>query len=183
MKTDHATPRLYVVAFPEISPEQAGWIEQLRAEHDAAGQALLGAHFTFVFGCTALSVAELTQEVRVAAEGTGAIDFVCDRAALELHGGTHYVYLCPGEGAEAMRRLYGRLHSGRLQPPSGSLPHFVPHMTVCKTADAAQAQALCARLNVDGVHVRGRIGSLCIGALDDAGFEVLARVVLEAPRA
>ncbi|MGZ3638408.1 MAG: hypothetical protein ACXVCX_11300 [Ktedonobacterales bacterium] len=46
--------RLYVVAFPELAPNDESKIEAIRAAHDSAGYSLLKAHFTFVFSCVGL---------------------------------------------------------------------------------------------------------------------------------
>jgi 2'-5' RNA ligase len=138
---------------------------------------MLSAHFTFVFGCSGIPREMFRKEIESVAGRSAPIAFVLRDAAASEHAGSHYVYLCPREGAGRMRGLYDRLHAGRLSAALDVRQPFVPHMTVCRTAERAEALAVCDRMNGDGLCIRGALRGLGLGAQGDA-FQLFAHAPL-----
>ena len=170
--------RLYVVAFPEIAAADALWVERLRSANDPAGHALLTAHFTFVFDCSDVPLDVVESELEAVAAEVRPIEFCLARSESAVHGGLHYVYLCPEEGAHEMTELHRRLHGGRIAACVDPEQQFTPHMTVCKTPDERQAAQLHGRLARDAFRIRGIMRSLTLGAVVDGKFERMQEIPL-----
>lgn len=174
--------RLYVVAFPVLRAEDANHLEALRASHDAAGHARLKAHFTFVFGCAHTLYTAAEDAMRSAAATLDPIAFHLSQVVCSEHGGFHYVFLCPGPGAVAMRALHERLHAGPLAACLDPREPFTPHLTVCKTTQPAQAQEVFRRLNAKPPRIDGTLRVLSLGAVRDDRFVVLSEAPLRGGR-
>lgn len=177
--TYHAAMQpLYVVAFAEMDARDAAWVEALRAAHDPAGHGLLKAHFTFVFGAVGVPLDAVETAVRAAVREMRSIEFCLTQAVSSEHDGQHYVFLCPGRGASEMLELHRKLHTGSLAECLDPRHSFMPHLTVCKTADAAEAQRVLDEVRRDAFQVNGTLTALSVGVVSQGRFEQLLAVAL-----
>jgi 2'-5' RNA ligase len=165
---------LFTIAKPILASAHSRRLETLRARHDAAGHALLGAHFTLVFACSRIERSAYAGHVRSIAAQRAGIRFVCRRAIVMEDGAMHYVVLEPLEGRAELIDLHECLHTGLLSRQGRADRPFVPHVTVGKTASKDAAQSLCARLNDEGVLIPGEIASLTVGKLQESKFSEVA---------
>lgn len=170
--------RVYVVAFPELGAADSAWIESIRAAHDVVGHELLGAHFTFVFGCTGVAIDVVERAARAAASHQGPIQFRLARAVSSTHGEFHYVFLCPDEGASSMIKVHESLHAGALAACVDRDQSFVPHLTVCKTPDAREAAQVLDHLRRSTFQIVGTLPALTVGVVLDNKFKRLREVPL-----
>ena len=170
---------LYTIAKPVLAPAHARRIESWRAEHDAAGHALLGAHFTLIFACSTVERHAYAEHVRSVAAQQAGIRFVCRRAVVLEDASMHYVVLEPLKGRSRLIELHQRLHTGLLMGHARADVAFVPHITIGKIASAVAARQLCARLNDEGICVAGEVANLTVGSLHDSKFCEVASFALE----
>ncbi|HYN61872.1 MAG TPA: hypothetical protein VET87_20400, partial [Rubrivivax sp.] len=100
--------RLLTISYPELPPQAATLIDDFRLTHDAPRQARVQAHFTFLFGCTALGVDEYTRHVAAVARASKPIRFCCKYAMLgtDDENETAYVFLVPDQGNAEISLLH-----------------------------------------------------------------------------
>lgn len=172
---------LYTLSYPELSAEHAAFVESFRQENDLPHGYVLAAHFTLVFGCDAVLEPEYLHHVESIAAGSRAIPFSCrcatpgtDRSDQGAH-----VFLVPDEGYDAISLLHDRLYTGFLAAFLDLDVPYVPHSTIATVKDKEVAQALCDRLNLEGVRVDGLLRSLTVGVLADGGFRNLSSYRLD----
>lgn len=178
----HRPPRqLYTVAFPELSPEAASFVERVRSEHGGDQPSYLAAHFTLVFGSGLLGEDEYARHVAAVAATQSPIEFTCRCATLGVDGerGKAHVFLVPDEGFAAITRLHDALYSGPLAAAERLDLPYIPHMTVGTMDDSRRAKKVCLQINEAGVCVPGRLTALVVGALGPQGFEVRSRHALD----
>jgi 2'-5' RNA ligase len=166
--------KLAVVACPQISPSDLGWIETLRAIHDPQS-ARISVHFTLVFPVEA-ALADLGPELAAVGQTFSPIAFgirdvtvVRDRLK-----GTHQVLLVPGEGGPQIRALHARLYAGGLHTHVRADIPFVPHMTVGAARDAHDAERLALAIAATARRVRGRVTTLEVVDVGAAPVQRLA---------
>ena len=169
--------KLYTVAFPTLSEDDARFIGAIRAAHDRQAS-ILGPHFTLLFGCQALDEASYLEHVRKIAASTAAFPFTCLEAESDDDDGRGVVLLVPDLGRGEITALHDRLYTGPMAPHLRRDTHFVAHMTIGHAADAAAAAALCDALQADGVDVAGSIDALVVGCVEHGRFVELARFAL-----
>lgn len=169
--------KLYTVAFPTLSEDDARFIGAIRATHDRQAS-ILGPHFTLLFGCEALDEASYLEHVRKIAASTAAFPFTCLEAESDDDDGRGVVVLVPDLGRGEITVLHDRLYTGPMAPHLRRDTHFVAHMTIGHAADAAAAAALCDALQADGVDVAGSIDALVVGCVEHGRFVELARFAL-----
>ena len=172
--------RLFTIAHPDLAPADAAFIDDFRAQYDAAQRARVAAHFTLVFGSTALPEADYIAHVRRRADATAAIDFRCRYAMLGADDESEmaYVFLVPDEGHAALSLLHDLLYTGPLaQLLRLDLP-YTPHITIGRSNNRHEAKRWCEALNATGVDLRGRIHTLTVGAIEQGCFVALAHCPL-----
>ena len=169
--------KLYTVAFPTLSEDDARLIAAIRARHDRQAS-ILGPHFTLLFGCEALDEASYLEHVRAIAAATAAFPFTCLETESDDDDGRGVIYLVPDLGRGEITGLHDRLYTGPMAPHLRKDTHFVAHMTIDHAADAAAAQALCDTLESHGVEVAGSIDALVVGCVEHGRFVELARFAL-----
>lgn len=169
-------PTLYTVGYPEVSPEASSFMESFRREHDLPYRDVVAAHFTMVFGCKTLQIAEYTTHVSAIASQSRAVRFSCRYAMLgaDDFDDTAYVFLVPDEGYSGLSLLHDRLYTGVLGPLLRLEVPFIPHITIGTLKDRAAAKMLCDELNRDGVRVEGFLRTLTVGALEDGRLNALS---------
>jgi 2'-5' RNA ligase len=161
---------LYVIAEPDLSPEDRAWIQSIRKQHDPQFN-LVGPHFTLVFGTDAMPADALAAHVKRIAGRAATFAFVLRR--IEVFDDC-YLFLVPETGARELISLHDAL---RLAPASGA--GFVPHMTVGRIAGAPAAQAIARELNASGQLIRGHVSALKIIAVEGHLAREIATLDLE----
>lgn len=175
---------LYTISYPQLSPEDSGFIESFRREHDLRSQGVIAAHFTLVFGVKDIEYAKFEMHVRSVAAQSQPIVFTCRYAMLsaDTSSDTAYVFLVPDEGFSAVSHLHDRLYEGPLERFHSLEIPFVPHITLATTMDRRHAKQLCAGLNDTGLSISGELRSLSIGALEGNRFSCMATLPLDMTR-
>ncbi len=169
--------KLYTVAFPTLSEDDARFVAAIRARHDRQAS-ILGPHFTLLFGCEALDESRYLEHVRAIAASTAAFAFTCLEAESDADDGRGLVYLVPDQGRGEITALHDRLYTGPMAPHLRQDAHFVAHMTIGHAADAGAAARLCDALQADGVAIAGAIDALVVGCVEHGRFVELARFAL-----
>ncbi len=169
-------PTLYTVSYPDVSPEATHFMETFRREHDLLYRDVVAAHFTMVFGCKTVELPDYTEHIAAVASQSKPIHFSCKYAMLgtDDFDDTAYVFLVPDEGYSGISLLHDRLYTGLLTPSLRLDVPFIPHITIGTLKDRSAAKALCDQLNQSGVHVKGSLRTLAIGALEDGKLKNLS---------
>jgi len=172
--------RLLTIGYPEISAESAAFIDAFRQRHDAKRRAAVEAHFTLVFGCTAIGLREYTDHVAQIARTCRPITFACKYAMLgaDDEDDTAYVFLVPDQGYADISLLHDRLYTSALQPHLRLELPYVPHITIGALRSRTEAKALCDELNHHGLLVEGRLTALTVGHVENQKFNNLSVQVL-----
>lgn len=175
-------PTLYTIAYPSVSASAQAFIEGFRRQHDPQAD-LVAAHFTLVFGCTAIAEANYQAHVAAIARQTPVLRFHCRYAMLHAGGpdGMAYVFLVPHEGNRALSRLHDRLYTGVLAPHLRVDIPYVPHITIASTRNMAAAKALCDGLNQGGIDIAGELRSLTVGVLQGGRLHTVGEHRLARP--
>ena len=169
--------KLYTVAFPSLTAASARFIAGFRAQHDRQA-ALLGPHFTLLFGCDAVAEADYIEHVRGIASATAAFHFHCGGAQPDSDEGGGVVYLVPGRGRAAVEALHDALCTGPMAPHLRKDKRFIAHITIGHCASAGAAMALCDELNADAIDIAGGVDALVVGCVEHGRFVELARFAL-----
>jgi 2'-5' RNA ligase len=170
--------KLYTVAFPTLSEEDARFIAAIRARHDRQAN-ILAPHFTLLFGCEALDEASYIDHVRTIAASTTAFAFTCFETEPDDDDDGHgVVYLVPDLGRGEVTALHDRLYTGPMAPHLRRDLDFVAHITIGHAADVDAAARLCDELDADGINVAGSVDALVVGCVEHGRFVELARFAL-----
>lgn len=167
-------PSIAVVAYPVLAPDDARWIEAVRAAHDPNHQRLR-AHVTLVFPVEA---AGLEAHVAAIAASVAPIRFVLREVrAVRDHatGAGGHVFLVPDEGAAAITALHDRLYTGPLAPHLRADLPFIPHVTIAANRDFGACERLAAQLRVE---IRGELHAIDVLELGAGDVRTLARYPL-----
>jgi 2'-5' RNA ligase len=169
-------PRLLTVSYPELPPRAAAWVDEFRKLHDAPRQERVQPHFTLVFGCDAVGVAEYTRHVAAVARASGPIRFACKYAMLgnDDENDTAYVFLVPDQGNAEISLLHDRLYTGVLRPHLRLDLPYIPHITIGTLGSRQEAKLICDELNRVGVSVEGALSNLSVGFVEDGRFKNLS---------
>jgi 2'-5' RNA ligase len=169
-------PRLLTVCYPELSPRAGAFVTEFRQQHEAPRHERIQAHFTLVFGCTALGLDEYTRHVAAVAKTSKPIHFSCKYAMLGNDDETNiaYVFLVPDQCNAEISLLHDRLYTGPLRPHLRLDLPYIPHITIGTTASREAAKALCDELNHDGVAIEGSLSRVTVGFAEDGRFQNLS---------
>lgn len=174
------TKTLYTLAYPSISDEDRERIELFRQQHDLPFKDVVAAHFTLVFGYSALPLDEYIEHVSAVASNYQPINFACRYAML---GNDHaedcgYVFLVPDEGNSDVSRLHDNLYSGKLESALKLDIPFIPHITVGTLPTTEEAKALCDEWNTKPFSIEGKIEQITIVELDNGKVTDLQNIPL-----
>ena len=169
--------KLYTVAFPSLTVASARLLAEIRAQHDRQA-ALLGPHFTLLFGCDAVDEAGYVDHVRSVAAGTAAFHVHCAGTQPDSDESGGYVYLVPDRGRADVEALNDALYTGPMAPHLRKDLAYIAHITIGHCANAADAEALSADLNAGGIDIAGGIDALVVGCVEHGRFVELARFAL-----
>jgi 2'-5' RNA ligase len=155
---------LFVVAYPRFSRTDRGWIDRIRAVHDAAKHGVLPPHLTIVFGTAALDGAALASHVAAVARGFEPFEaFFPDlRAVRDALSSASHVMLVPHEGFDELVSLHARLYEGPLARELRADIPYVPHVTIAQCDDFSAAHRLFLEVSPGRPIFRGRIEELFI---------------------
>ncbi|KGM32455.1 2'-5' RNA ligase family protein [Inquilinus limosus] len=156
--------RLAVVGYPLWSDADREWIEAIRREHDAAKAAMIDAHATLVFPTGLLPESAMLDHVRGRLQGVASfnIDFHSVAPASDDQTSSHYVFLLPDDGGEALMALHDHLYSGPLEPALRRDLPYHPHVTVARVPDAASAASVAEEIRRQGRILHGRVAAVTL---------------------
>lgn len=159
---------LYVVAWPLLGEADDTALRRLRAQYHPQEAALIGPHFTLVFG----TPSDREDELRAALQ---AVDrrpfwFLIDRIARsDLH-----LYAKPSDGAAELTVLHEELNT-----VPGSEP-FEPHITLGRFRSPAEAEQVARIVGRQNLPMTGRIEELALLRRTGDTLDTLASVRLGA---
>jgi 2'-5' RNA ligase len=164
---------LYVVAWPVLAEADDTALRRLRAQYHPREAALIGPHFTLVFGAAASQESKLCDALDGLA-GRRPFWFVLDR--LVRHDMTPpsraaYLYAVPADGAE-LTSLHEELNS-----MAGGEP-FEPHITLGLFDRAADAEQVARIVERQHLPMHGRIEELALLRRGGDALEVVKSVRL-----
>lgn len=159
---------LYVVAWPVLGEADDTALRRLRAQYHSGEAALIGPHFTLVFGVADDREAEL----RAAFENVPRRPFwfQIDRIVRS----DSYLYAEPSDGAAELSALYDVLN-----PVPGNEP-FEPHITLGRFRSAAEAEQVARIVGRQNLPMTGRIEELALLRRTGDTLETLTGVRLGA---
>ena len=169
--------KLYTVAFPSLTAASARFLAEIRAQHDRQA-ALLGPHFTLLFGCDAVDEAAYVEHVRTVAAATAAFHVHCEDTLPDSDETGGLVYLVPDQGRPAVEALHDALYTGPMAPHLRKDRAWIAHITIGHCATRAEAEALSDELNAGGIDIAGGIDALVVGCVEQGRFVELARFAL-----
>ena len=160
---------LYVVAWPLLSEADDTALRRLRAQYHAREAALIGPHFTLVFG------APIDQETRLHAAFEALVDrrpfwFVIDR----ITRSDRYLYAVPADGSAELTELHDALNRAPRREP------FEPHITLGLFDRAAEAEQVARIVERQHLPMHGRVEELALLKRDADALATLATVRLAA---
>jgi len=141
---------LYVVAWPVLGEADDAALHRLRAQYHPGEAALIGPHFTLVFG----AAAEREEELRETLQGLAQRPFwfLIDRIVRsDLH-----LYAEPSDGAAELTALHEELN-----PMPGGEP-FAPHITLGRFRSAAEAEQVARIVGRQNLPMTGRVEELAL---------------------
>ena len=151
---------LYVVAWPILSGADDTAVRRLRAQYHPAEAALIGPHFTLVFGAPVAREAELRR--RLAGLERRPFWFLIERIVRsDLH-----LFAEPAEGAAELTELHEALNQ-----PGGEA--FEPHITLGLFARAAEAEQVARIVERQHLPMHGRVEELALLSRDGDRLETL----------
>jgi 2'-5' RNA ligase len=165
---------LYVVAWPVLAEADDTALRRLRAQYHPREAALIGPHFTLVFGAAAAQEARL-RDALAGLAGRRPFWFVLDR--LVRHEMTPpsraaYLYAVPADGGAELTSLHEELNS-----MAGGKP-FEPHITLGLFDRAADAEQVARIVERQHLPMHGRIEELALLRRGGDALEVVKSVRL-----
>ena len=165
---------LYVVAWPVLAEVDDTALRRLRAQYHPREAALIGPHFTLVFGAAAAQEARL-RDALAGLAGRRPFWFVLDR--LVRHDMTPpsraaYLYAVPADGGAELTSLHEELNSMAVGEP------FEPHITLGLFDRAADAEQVARIVERQHLPMHGRIEELALLRRGGDALEVVKSVRL-----
>jgi 2'-5' RNA ligase len=157
---------LYVVAWPVLGEADDTALRRLRAQYHPQEAALIGPHFTLVFGAPADREGELHAALQAVARRP--FWFLIDRIVRS----DLYLYAEPSDGAAELSALYDILN-----PNPGSEP-FEPHITLGRFRSPAEAEQVARIVGRQNLPMTGRIEELALLRRAGDTLDTLASVRL-----
>ena len=165
---------LYVVAWPVLAEADDTALRRLRAQYHPREAALIGPHFTLVFGA-AVSEESRLRDALAGLAGRRPFWFVLDR--LVRHDMTPpsraaYLLAVPEDGVAELTNLYDELNL------TAGGESFEPHITLGLFDRAADAEQVARIVERQHLPMHGRIEELALLRRDGDALKTLARVRL-----
>jgi 2'-5' RNA ligase len=157
----------YVVAWPLLAEADDTALRRLRAQYHPREAALIGPHFTLVFGA-ADHERERLESALAQLAGRRPFWFVLDRVVRH----DAYLYATPSDGSDRLMTLYDELN-----PTAGAEP-FEPHITLGLFASAARAEQVARIVERQHLPMHGRVEELALLVRNGDALDVLASVRL-----
>jgi 2'-5' RNA ligase len=157
----------YVVAWPLLAEADDTALRRLRAQYHPREAALIGPHFTLVFGAPAEQRQRLETVLALLA-GRRPFWFVLDRVVRH----DAWLYATPDDGAERLAALYDELN------PTGGPQPFEPHITLGLFPNAAQAEQVARIVERQHLPMHGRVEELALLARNGEGLDIVCTVRL-----
>ena len=157
---------LYVVGWPVLSEADDTALRRLREQYHPAEAAMIGPHFTLVFGAPDAREAAL----RAALESLSRRPFwfMIDRIARhDLH-----LYAEPSDGAAELTELYETLN------PEGGTEPFEPHITLGLFRTPMEAEQVARIVERQHLPIRGRVEELALLKRNGTRLDTIATVLL-----
>ena len=164
---------LYVVAWPTLAEADDTALRRLRAQYHPGEAALIGPHFTLVFGADDGEADRLAAALDALA--ARPFWFMLDRLARHDSPPPRrdaYLFAMPDDGEAELRDLHDRLH-----PVSGGSP-FEPHLTLGRFASAGEAEQVARIVQRQHLPIRGRVEELALLRRTEDGLQTLKTRVL-----
>ena len=158
---------LYVVAWPLLAEADDTALRRLRAQYHPREAALIGPHFTLVFGA-ADDERERLESALAQLAGRRPFWFVLDRVVRD----DTYLYATPGEGGERLLALYDELN------PGGGGEPFEPHITLGRFTSAIAAEQVARIVERQHLPMHGRVEELALLRRDGAELTTLTSLRL-----
>ena len=159
---------LYVVARPVLSRDDDAALYRLRAQYHSREAALIGPHFTLVFGATV----EREGELRTALQGVTQRPFWFQIERIVRSD--LYLYAEPSDGSAELTALHEELN------PVLSREPFEPHITLGLFRSAAEAEQVARIVGRQNLPMTGRIEELALLQRTGDTLDTLASVRLGA---
>jgi len=170
---------LIALSYPELSPEDYAWIENIREAHEK-NYSIVRPHFTLVFETEGISQSDFTDHVHRVARETHTIRFVLRSTVVvtDKSEALTFVLLVPEEGHSRIAKLHDRLYTGILAGNQRLDMPYIPHVTVGNSPDPQECTNLANRLNDKEFAVEGTISSIDMAIYEDDRIEKVDNVEL-----
>jgi 2'-5' RNA ligase len=165
---------LYVVAWPVLAEADDTALRRLRAQYHPREAALIGPHFTLVFGAAVSQEAKLHDALDGLA-GRRPFWFVLDRLVrhdLTPPARAAYLYAVPADGGAELANLYDELN------PTPTGEPFEPHITLGLFDRAADAEQVARIVERQHLPMHGRIEELALLRRSGDALDVVKSVRL-----
>jgi 2'-5' RNA ligase len=165
---------LYVVAWPVLAEADDTALRRLRAQYHPREAALIGPHFTLVFGAAVSQEAKLHDALDGLA-GRRPFWFVLDRLVrhdLTPPARAAYLYAVPADGGAELANLYDELN------PTPAGEPFEPHITLGLFDRAADAEQVARIVERQHLPMHGRIEELALLRRSGDALDVVKSVRL-----
>ena len=171
---------ILVISYPELTLQDFGWIQSIRARHDRLYYNIVKPHITLVFPISDLAPDEMVGHVRSVAGQTPSIPFVIRHAKTVPDQTTDYrhVLLVPDEGYDAIVEFHNHLHTGPLADQPRPTPALIPHITVGNSQDQKACRAIADNLNKEDLSIAGRIADVDLISYEDQKIETIEKINL-----
>jgi 2'-5' RNA ligase len=152
---------LLVLAYPQLQPEDAAWIQAIRADYDPQ-YTLIQPHITLVFPTTHLDptagIAHLTTQ---AAQFTRiALTIRCAMVVSDPLSPLTHLFLVPDEGFSQIVKLHDALYTKQLADALRLDIPFIPHITIGAHTDPYLVKRVADTINQREMHIHGSIDTL-----------------------
>jgi hypothetical protein len=158
---------LYVVAWPLLAEADDTALRRLRVQYHPREAAVIGPHFTLVFGA-ADGEHDRLETALANIVGRRPFWFVLDRVVRH----DNYLYATPGDGGERLAALHDELN------PTSGAELFEPHITLGLFAGAAQAEQVARIVERQHLPMHGRVEELALLQRNGEALETICTVRL-----
>ena len=154
--------QLLIVAYPDLTQEDAEWLTSLRERYEELGRSILPPHFTLVFPLSGMSKSTLARHIKERVADSIRVQFAlrCSILVKDDSSDNYFVMLVPDEGFSSIVKLHDRLYTGVLAPALRLDIPFIPHVTIGYSPDAQACKDIVDTLNREGFEIKGEIPRL-----------------------
>lgn len=172
----------FILSPVDASRDDLSWIEGVRRIHDPH-HGLVNPHATLVFGFEGPKLDNVIGHVRDLARRVAPITCRFDsvHAVRDVVRSGSHLFLIPTSGAAEVVALHDALYEGPLWGELRADIPFVPHVTVGRLDDHAEAEAQAERLS-SGLDITGRLTRLELVSFEGGPVETVDSWSLEGAR-